>query len=355
MPVKLCEKLFGPFICLALAVSCVKAQRLELIRPVKTIAVQSALGAISKSFPTKAKAAEDVNLSFDIPGTLQRIAVDVGTQVTKGQVVAMLDDRDYQQAFAAAQANYDNASALYNRVKTAAAANAVSQQELTSSKAQFDAAAAQLAVQRKALESTKLTAPFDGEVTQKFVTDFMNIGAGMPVVRIINPASIDLPVSLPESIIARKDTEIDHVTLTASFDAIPNREFPVAIKSISQEADLLTGVYPAVLTMPQPVDVRILPGMVGQISIHLKPDAQESPLASLHLVPLAAVFDEDGQSFVYVVNKESMQIEKKSVELSDTSVGGMAVEGLTDGDIVVAAGVSQLREGQKVRILNEGA
>ena len=76
-------------------------------------------------------------------------------------------------------------------------------------------------------------------------------------------------------------------------------------------------------------------------------------------VPVAAVFspDEATGSFVWVIDRESMTVNRRAVTVESLSAGGIRVlEGLAIGDWIAIAGVNFLREGQQIRILeSEGA
>jgi RND family efflux transporter MFP subunit len=334
---------------LAAATGCAGNKNKEVLRPVKTYTVHTAIDSMGKSFPTKAMAASDVNLSFDYPGTIRKIYVNVGDKVRRGQIIAEIDGRDFVQALNAARADYEIARSTYERVRNAAEANAVSKQDLDNARTKFEQAQAQLAVKQKAFGSTRITAPFNGEVTGKFVNEFTNIGAGMPVVRIINADSIDLPVSLPESIMMRWNADIDKVDIFAVFDAFPGREFPVAVKNRSAEADPYTGAYNVTLTLPQPADVRIMPGNVGQVVVRLKKDA-DIPEADYIIIPVSAVKADGEQPFVFTVDTANSTVKATPVTIKEATVNGLAVDGLTDGTVIVAAGVDMLHDGQKVKI-----
>ena len=67
-------------------------------------------------FPGRVKAAEEVNLAFQIPGTLLRVHAGQGTSVRQGELIAELDERDYRLRLEAVEAEYESIRAEAERV-----------------------------------------------------------------------------------------------------------------------------------------------------------------------------------------------------------------------------------------------
>lgn len=81
------------------------APEAEITRPVRAIKVDDVQAFQGRDFPGRAKAREELELSFRVSGPLVSLPVDVGSEVKKGDVVAALDPRDFQTALDSTQAN----------------------------------------------------------------------------------------------------------------------------------------------------------------------------------------------------------------------------------------------------------
>jgi multidrug efflux pump subunit AcrA (membrane-fusion protein) len=106
--------------------------------------------------------------------------------------------------------------------------------------------------------------------------------------------------------------------------------------------------------MDQPKDIKILPGMAGKVSGEADlPDIDGRKGIE---VPIAAVFtpETEMQNYVWVIDEGSKTVHRRKVKTGELTIDGiMAIEGLKLGELVVTAGVHLLKEGQKVRPMNE--
>jgi multidrug efflux pump subunit AcrA (membrane-fusion protein) len=107
--------------------------------------------------------------------------------------------------------------------------------------------------------------------------------------------------------------------------------------------------------MDPPEDIEILAGMAGRAHGRRKADASADSNALVVLS--AAVFtpDDEKQSYVWVIDKDSGTVARRQVTLGELANNGIVVtEGLKAGEWVAIAGVHSLKQEQKVRILESG-
>jgi membrane fusion protein, multidrug efflux system len=390
----------------------------DKIRPVHSLVVQAQAPELSRDYPGVVQAIRKVQLSFRVPGVLAELPVTEGQTVEAGDLLAQLDDRDYQlrleeaqsrleeskaqltimtegdraedrkakeaqlaqaQAVAAeARANWQRAvemekdglisktdlSAKQTTMESSAAQVQIARQALnkaTSGARQEDVVAMEsrqkgLEVQRSeaqaALDDTALKAPFSGRVVAVLVDNFQEIAAGSPIVDLQDLSEIEIAVQVPE-VLMRHAQEGARYENTAVFDSAPERTFPLEFRGFSAEADPKTLSYTVTLSMPQPEDMRILPGMTPRVHVRLLLDNDSGPTAIL--VPLDAVFsDEADQSAVWIIDEGTQTVRMQIVKTGALSNNQITIEGgLEAGSRIVTAGVHYLREGQKVRLLDE--
>jgi RND family efflux transporter MFP subunit len=321
------------------------------VRPVISITVADVASFSQSTLPGRAKAAQEANLAFEVPGKLVERPVDVGDTLKRGQVVARLDARDFQNALDRALATQRQARAFRSRVREAAKSNAVSRQEVTDAEARAEAAEAEVRIRRKALEDATLLAPFDGKVAATYVENFQNVRAKQTVVRLLDTSRIEMEVSVPESLISLVPIAYD---IQVEFDGYPDRKIPATISEIGDEASLATRTYPVTVVMDPPDDMDIKPGMAGRLTARadLPPDAREIGIE----IPLAALFappdDPEKRSYVWIVDPDALQVGRREVTLQQLTPWGARVQGLEPGERVVTVGVHHLREGQRVSLLD---
>ncbi len=333
--------------CLGLLAGCSEREvERKIVRPVWAMRVEPA-EAIERWFPGRAQATQEINLAFEVPGQLIERPANVGDRVVEGQVLARLDPRDYENELAAARAARDRSRANYQRRLQAAETGAVSKQEVDDSRATFEATEARVKIAAKALEDTVIRAKFEGSVAATYVENFQNVRAKQPILRVLDTSRIEMWISIPESLVSYAPHVRD---VRVRFDAFPGREFPAEIKEIGNEASLTTRTYPVKLSIEQPEEIEILPGMAGESSGRVEVPGQAATRGVE--IPLSALGTDDNQtSFVWVIDQASGLVSKRPVETERATPRGVVVEGLEIGEWIATAGVDTLVEGQKVRVL----
>ncbi len=322
----------------------------EIVRPVRAMRVESASAFGERWFPGRAQAAQEINLAFEVPGQLIERPVRIGDAVVPGQVLARLDPRDYENELAASRASRDRARVDYERRAEAAKTGAVSAQEVDDAKAVFEGTDARVRIAEKALEDSVIRARFEGTVAATYVENFQNVQAKQPILRVLDTSSVEMWINVPESLISFAPYVKD---IRVRFDAFPGRELPAEIKEVSNEASLTTRTYPVRLSMSQPEDVKILPGMAGQASGRIEIPGAEAETGVE--IPISALGTDDNvSSFVWVVDESTGVVSRQPVEVGRATPRGVVVQGLSVGQWVATAGARTLVEGQKVRLTEAG-
>jgi len=346
----------APIIVAVLFAGCEKpAEVVEIVRPARVMRIAEPGDINDRSLPGRAEATEEVNLAFDVPGTVLERPVYVGDKVTKGQVLARLDDRDYQNDLQASSAARDRANANYERIAIAARSGAVSKQDLDDALAQLEVRQAEVRIKQKAVEDTIIRAPRDGAISATYVEAFTAVQAKEPIVRLLDITSIEMVVQVPENLISSAPNVAEAVV---EFDAFPGRTVSARIKEISNEASLTTRTYPVRLIMDQPEDFEIVPGMAGRAKAILSEGLGNQ--ASGHVVPMTAIFtsnevEDSGKSYVWVVDETSNTVQRREVTSGPLTQFGISIlAGISSGELVVISGVNFLREGQEVRPTQAG-
>ena len=104
---------------LGLVAACEEQVQQEAIRPVIATRVGEAEEFVKHSFPGRAKATQEVNLSFRVQGDLISLSVDVGSVVKTGDLVAQIDPRDFQVALRNVEAQLSSANTQLDAMREA--------------------------------------------------------------------------------------------------------------------------------------------------------------------------------------------------------------------------------------------
>lgn len=337
----------------------------ELIRPVRYMEMQSTLSSQARVFSGISRDTAATKISFRVNGRVDEINMKVGDIVQKGQEIIKLDQADFRLRVSEAQAGLDqakasarNADAVLKRVRGLYENNNASRNELDAARAQAEAAKAlvasiqnQLGLARRQLSYTVMKAPAECDVAIIDVEVNENVQAGQPIGLLGCGGETEVKVVVPGSVIARI-REGDSAKVT--FSAIENVVYPAVVTEVGVAATEVGTTFPVIVKITeQPFPVHS--GLAGEVEFKLgNLGASEERL----LVPLAAVGEDLGGRFVFALESaESGQyiVRRKAVETGEMIDGSIAlVSGVEPGEKVVTAGVSQLKDGQKVRLYEGG-
>jgi RND family efflux transporter MFP subunit len=369
-----------------------------------------------RSFPGKVEASKKVELAFQVPGLLVKLPVKEGQTVAKGEVIAQLRQDEFQarlkslqgqldQARAAltalrsgerpeerlrresqvraAEARLANARAEFDRQGRLLRGNAGSRGDFEAAETAYRVAEEDLKAARQMLEKgtiargedieaqeatvrglegqvvganiqledSTLHAPYDGVIAQRFVEQGQNIKANQPVVKFQDVEEVEILMDVPETLMVADLRSADIVEMLAQVSGAPGLEFPVHIKEIAQRADPVTQTFQVRVAMKAPPKVNLLPGMTATVTVTYR---RASILGDRILVPVAAILkDAAGEQVVWVVGSDETVI-RRPVKLGEATGGRIEIaDGLLPGDRIAVAGVTQLREGMKVRDLGD--
>jgi multidrug efflux system membrane fusion protein len=356
-------------VCLALLSACGQseepAKTVETIRPAKLMKVGGSLAGKTRKLPGTVRAADRVDLAFQVPGTLVELPVKEGQTVKKGTLVARIDPRDYETnlrnaegVLAKAEAGLAYTIAEYKRYvnvkETDAGAVSDSMVELKRAaekvaRADLQSAKATVAAAKDQLGYTRLKAPFDGVIAQKYVDNFKEVQAKEAVLSLQNVTDVEVIIDVPELMIAPIRKTLPR--FYAEFTADPNRRFELQIKEFATQADPVTQTYRVVLMMPAPTGIRILPGMTVNVAIEFTEEAEAG--AEILIPAIAVLADNAGRSYVWVIDPQTMKAQRREVTTGDLSGSDSIriVSGLNADETIAISGVSTLSEGQTVRAL----
>ena len=329
------------------------------------------------------------SVSAKIPGRLASLPVDGGSVVKRGEVIARLDNADYQAAVSEQQANLatsqaqlieaeserDQAKREYDRVKDIRATNPnlvspqdeeVAQNRMTTAgarasaaKARVDAARASLRFAEANLENTYIRAPFSGTVLRKEaeVGEVVapSVGGGLTrgaVVTMADLSTLEVEVDVNEAYIGRvQHGQSARITL----DAYPDTAFRGSVRQVVPTADRQRATVQVKVSILDR-DPRILPEMGARVDfITASPDTAASGAvpstqsAPRFRLPVAAVHEAGGATIVWLIRDG--KLESRTVEAGPASAGYREIRrGLTGGEMILTGGVEKPAQGMRVEV-----
>ena len=329
------------------------------VLPQSVMTVEVVTGVLEKrlQFSGVSQPVERADLGFQSSGVLQTRPVSLGDKVSKGDLLAVLENPELEPQTRAAesaliQAETEHAQVRRNvaRFKKLFADDAIGEQQLeqeqtrlASLNEQIRQAKADLKRNENRTRDARLIAPFDGLIGQVNFEPGEYINAGQAVLVIGGLDRIEVVIEVPTSIWRSMDTgdAVDVMVLSLK------ETYLGRVDDVGTLADPATGLFPIVVSFPADPETRR-----GQRVVVYLDDVSSASM----LVPIRAIVDPiGGAPKVYVVdaensNEQTAVVKTVSVEISDYAGDQVAITAseLITGDHVVIAGHMSLLDGQSV-------
>ncbi len=314
----------------------------------------------------------EASVAPKISGRIERMAVNLGDVVLRGQVIAELDDDEAQQTVAEAEAELAVAdanlaeanSALgtalrdYERVQTlqqrgiaseseldvALAAREARQAELAVAQAQLRRSEAALAAARIRLGYTQVQATWaddDSErvVAERFVDAGDTVGANTALIRVVQLDPLDAIIFVTERDYARMSLG---QTATLQTDAFPAQSFEARVVRLAPVFRQASRQARVELEVPNP-DQRLKPGMFARVTVVL------DRIEEATIVPTSALLTREGQTGVFMVGEDKIA-HFRPVEVGIRTIDRAAVAGEGLEGRVVTLGQQLVEDGGNVTI-----
>ena len=321
----------------------------QSIRPAKLIVARAGGAATVHEFVARVEAAQSIDLSFEVDGVLAELPVREGQTIERGELVAALDPKDFQLAVREAELEVQLAGQDLDRKLKLLEQNGIAASLVQDARSRHQLQQVRLEQRREALAKSRIVAPFDAHVARRHLDNFVQVSATDPVVRLNDLRELQVVAGIPEQLLVTVNT--DRVAgLAAVFPFAPERSFPLTYRENRGEADAVAQTYEVSFAMRRPAEFNVLPGMTAAVRATLRPPADATNLVRLPVNAL--VSGPDKKLFVWLFNPDSQGVSKRAVRVGTPDAGGIPVlSGLSGGEVVVATGANQLREGMRVRPL----
>lgn len=284
-------------------------------------------------------------LSFKAGGIVTTILVEEGQAVTKGQLLATLDQTEIDAQASQAKNNLEKTQRDLERVERLFKDSAATLEQYQNVKTAHDVANESWRISSFNKQYSTIHANANGRVIRKFVNEGEQVNGGSPVL-IINSADDNdwiVRVGLPDVDWVRVKKGDKAVVRT---DAYPGETFDATISLINEGADVVSGLY-VVEVKIAPRGRKLATGLVANVEI--VPSQQQK----LKSIPIEAVVEGSGSNaFVFVAADDQKSVKKIPVRIAyllDNKA--MISGGLDDITKVITAGSAFLTENSTIKIV----
>lgn len=295
---------------------------------------------------------EEVFIGAEIDGIINSVRVNEGAAVSKGMLLATIDDVEYNQGVVSAQAALKQAEAThantrieYSRKEALYKEELVTKQQfddvstrLTLSESDVERAKAAVSIAKQKLAKTKVHAPLTSRVKEKLVSQGDFVKNGTRLFTLIQPNPLKLRFSVSERDVGRIKIGQD---VAIRVDAFPDREFTGKVSIVFPSLDEKTRTL-SIEALISDKEGLLKPGLFARVVLYTG-----GPKDTV-VVPITSLLYEGDRIRVYVV--EGDKAKERLVKLGNKYGEEMEIaEGIEEGEKVVVAGQQGLSEGAKVR------
>lgn len=307
---------------------------------IKAQQVQMVNGLSNLRYSGTVEAAQTIPLSFQSSGTVERVLVQAGDAVRKGQLLATVDKADNQSIYNSSLAMYEQAKDAYDRLKQVHDNGSLSEVKWVEMETNLKKAESQLEVAKNSLEKCNLYAPVSGMIGKRNVEPGQSALSSFAPMELVKIGTVLVKISVPEN-------EIGKIRkgMNASFtiSALDNKQYEGAITNVGVVADQFSRTYEVKITVKNP-ELEIKPGMVCDVTLNSTSEKQ------MFLVPYNAITkDSEGNSIVFVVNDDQKSVRKQAVKIGNYQTKGLEIlSGLTANQTVVVEGKEKLTDNSQI-------
>ncbi|MGO3183552.1 MAG: efflux RND transporter periplasmic adaptor subunit [Aequorivita sp.] len=284
--------------------------------PAVAVTVSSVAAENNTPFLTasgKIEAANSATLSTRMMGFVDKVHVNVGQKVTKGQLLVSINNSDLsaKQAqtsagISEAQAAFNNAEKDYKRFQNLFAENSASQKELDDQLARFEMAKARLEGAKQMKNEVQsqfayvnLRAPFNGVVTSKSIEAGDMANPGVPLISVEGPGNFEVTASVPESEISKIKSGTEVVITVKSL----GETLPGTVTEVSTSARNTGGQYLVKVVLDK-TDANILSGMYATVQFPIEKKTDVTAI----MVPAEALVKRGQLTGIYTVSQSNTAI-----------------------------------------------
>jgi len=339
------------------------------VRGLKTVLIKEVEQTVVRRYPSVLQPSSISTVSFEVAGRLQEVNLDVGQRIKQGDILAEIDTRSLELQVESAEAAVEEAQSLaknaaedakrkadlFKKGVTTKAVADKSRTDAETSAARVIQAQRSLETAQENLTKAQLIAPFNGIINSVEVQSFTNITGGAAIATLYAAEAFETNFSVSFDIVNRLAVgKKVKVKLADNPDIILNGH----VSELGARADTVSS-FPVVVKLDD-TEPSIKAGMAVEISMEFTVPSGQGFTLPLSVLPFDGELNppenpnDPGTAQVFVYDPSTNTVNRRDVTVAGVRENAIIiVDGLALGERVASAGVSFLREGQKVKLLTD--
>lgn len=282
---------------------------------------------------------KETKISAEIQGKINDILVDVGSVVSRGQSLVLLDNSLLKLQLQSVEVQIEGLEADVKRYTILAKADAIQGVQLEKAELGLRSAKVQKATLLEQISKTMIKAPFNGVVTAKLSEEGAFAAPGVPLLQITDIAGLRFSVNVQENDLSQFKLNQSYV-ITA--DAYPTTLLTGKTSMIGSKANMGSS-FPVQFSLHNTPDLKIKSGMFGKVN--LKKDTQEKGI----IIAASAIVGAADQPQVYLIEKGKSVLHNITISKKIQNKAVVS-NGLKEGDVIVTNGFINLFDGANITV-----
>jgi len=300
---------------------------------------QSVVGAFT--LPAIVQAEEEADISINATGKLKTLNIDLGTKVTKGQVIGSIDNNLKELNLASTQLLLDKYKIDYQRYKELYAGKAATEMEYNNAKYNYDNTKVQLDQIKQQIADGLVIAPVSGTIVKKNVNAGEFVNTGVKIAQVVDVSKLKANVMVSEREVYRLKPG---TSVNIACDIYPGKTFKGSIRYISPKGDDSHN-YLVELSVENSGSDVLKAGTFARATFDLQDDAK------VMQVPKTALVEGIENPYVYIVS--GTQAETRKLVLGREIGDNVEVlSGLNMGEKVITEGQINISQGSLIQVVN---
>jgi RND family efflux transporter MFP subunit len=294
------------------------------------------------SLPATLAAKDEGNISAEISGRIERLNIELGTVVGKGQVVGHIDIKETQLKLEAAELSIEKLNRDYERNKILVAGNATNANAVTDAKYDLDSKKLEAAQLRSQIAKSNIVSPVSGVVTDKKMVSGEYVNAGGVIGTVVDVYNLKAKVYIPENKVMSIKAGQNALVTTESF---PGEKFTGKVIFVSPKGDDNHN-YLAELLIENKDGNRLKAGLYVQVLFAGKQQREALQIQKIALV------EGTKNPYVYVA-QNGKAVEKKIITGRENGEYIEVLSGLSNGEHVITSGLINILPGSFVQSIDQ--
>jgi membrane fusion protein (multidrug efflux system) len=313
------------------------AKQEEIIKQVAVLEVQTSTFKNFIQIQGKVDAEENLQVSPQAPGVLTDVFVSIGQNVSKGQVLAQIDDAVLRQNIAQVQTQLDLANILFKRQKNLWDQKIGTEIQYLNAKTQKESLERQISVIKQQASMYKIKSPISGTIDQMDYKIGQAVQPGAPGIRVVNASNLKAKALVSETYAGRINQGDEVLVIIPDAADSVKTKISFAAKII----DPMSRSFSVEVKLPSKKTYR--PNMLSILKIvdYVKENAIVIPIKAIQK-------SENGD---YLMLDENGRAKKVSITIGNIYNGNAEIlTGVKKGDRVIMTGLNGLNDGDAVKL-----